>query len=154
MVASKPSRIHSFTGDYRFLSNFYRSVVMHDGIVYSTVEHAFQAAKTLDFKERWSISELGEPGSAKRAGRKVDLRPDWEASKGRVMTELVFHKFTFYRDLRRKLLATGEALLIEGNTWHDNYWGDCTCVKCQDTPGENVLGQILMDARETLRDLS
>ena len=144
-----PTRIKQFKGDSRFLSNFYPAQVDHDGITYPTVEHAFQAAKTLDFGHRWRISKLGSPGAAKRAGRRVTLRPDWETAKGIIMLELVLQKFT-RPALRQQLLSTAEAELIEGNWWHDNYWGDCSCEDC-DQPGKNLLGKILMDVRNILR---
>jgi len=49
------------------------------------------------------------------------------------------------------LLATLDAELIEGNAWHDNFWGDCFCEKCRDIEGLNVLGNILMRIREELQ---
>ncbi len=145
-----PTRIKQFKGGSRFLSNFYPAQVDHDGITYPTVEHAFQAAKTLDFGQRWLIAKMGSPSAAKRAGRKITLRPDWETAKNTIMLELVLQKFTRRLDLRQQLQATAEAELIEGNWWHDNYWGDCSCEDC-DQPGKNVLGKILMDVRNILR---
>jgi hypothetical protein len=137
--------INEFSGEYRWLSNFWACKVSHDGILYSSVEHAFQAAKTLDFAKRWEISQLEKPGEAKRAGRQVVLRPDWEQIKDRVMMELVLHKFAFNADLKHKLLATGNIPLVEGNTWNDTYWGICL------GKGENKLGRILMAVRDRLR---
>jgi hypothetical protein len=55
-------------------------------------------------------------------------------------------------ELREWLVATYPIPLVEGNYWHDNYWGDCSCNKCQATPGINKLGKMLMDLRERLRD--
>jgi hypothetical protein len=40
-------------------------------------------------------------------------------------------------------------MLIEGNWWHDNFYGSCTCNKCVNK-GENNLGKILMKIREEL----
>ena len=137
--------VKEFQGEFRFLSNFYPSLLTHDGIKYPTVEHAYQAAKTLDFAKRWEISQLDTPGKAKRAGKQVVLRPDWNDIRGRVMGELIVLKFTFNLELRKKLLATEHAQLTEGNTWGDTYWGICK------GKGENVLGQILMMVRGLLR---
>ena len=95
--------------------------------------------KTLDIEERKEIAALDTPGRAKRAGRKVHLRADWEEIKENVMLEL-----------KEKLLATGAQCLVEGNTWHDNIWGSCSCDKCQ-RQGQNKLGQILMRVREQMR---
>ena len=143
--------IDRFVGPQRFLSNFFESKVWHDGVVYPTVEHAFQAAKTLDFEERRRISRLDSAGKAKRAGRNVELRSDWNRVKEAIMFELVLQKFTFWPELKHKLLSTGELPIQEGNTWHDNFWGNCTCVKCRDIPGRNRLGHILMYVRGILR---
>lgn len=149
-MGDTPTRIKQFKGEARFLSNFFPAQVYHDGIEYPTVEHAFQAAKTLNFEMRWSMSKLDSPSAAKRAGKGLTLRPDWETAKYIIMIELVLQKFSSHPELRQQLLATAEAELIEGNWWHDNYWGDCSCENC-DQPGENVLGRILMTVRNTLR---
>lgn len=133
--------IDSFDGEFRFLSNFFPCVIWHDGIRYPTLEHAFQAAKTLDFAERWRISQLDTPGQAKRAGRNVQLRPDWLQVRRMVMQELLIQKFVLNAELRQRLKATGNARLIEGNTWGDTYWGVCRGV------GENHLGYLLMALR-------
>ena len=136
--------IDEFTGVNRFLSNFYASMVIHDGIKYPTVEHAYQAAKTLDFAERWRISQLPYPGDAKKAGRRVKLRPDWEKVKRMIMQELLIQKFILNPGLKKKLLDTGNAELIEGNYWGDTFWGACK------GEGKNHLGQLLMAVRRML----
>lgn len=136
--------IAEFRGEHRFLSNFYPAEISHDGITYPTTEHAFQAAKTLDFGERWEISQLPTPGDAKRAGKGVQLRPDWEQVKEQIMLELVILKFASHVELREKLLATGQAQLIEGNVRGDEYWGVCN------GKGLNALGSILMLVRSQL----
>lgn len=61
------------------------------------------------------------------------------------MHDLVLRKFTAHPDLTELLLVTGDAELIEGNTWGDTTWGVCR------GKGENLLGKILMAVRETLR---
>jgi predicted NAD-dependent protein-ADP-ribosyltransferase YbiA (DUF1768 family) len=53
-------------------------------------------------------------------------------------------------EFRVKLLATGDEELMEGNTWHDNTWGNCVCAKCQNTPGRNMLGMLLMELRQEI----
>lgn len=138
------SKIDSFSKEYEFLSNFYSQEITYDGIKYPTNEHAFQAAKTLDLEERKVISSLPTPGQAKRAGRRVSLRPDWEEVKFDVMKEIVILKF-INPALKEKLLATGDSELIEGNTWNDRCWGVCNGV------GQNNLGRILMEVRELLK---
>lgn len=156
-TAHVPQRIDEFDGEHGFLSNFSPAVICFDGIWYPTVEHAYQAAKTLDFQQRWEISKLPTPGQTKRAGRRLDLRPDWERRVGDypvkhlIMHELVLQKFARNPRLRQQLVDTGFATLVEGNYWHDQYWGDCTCAQHRDTPGQNQLGAILMQVRNRLR---
>jgi ribA/ribD-fused uncharacterized protein len=141
--------IDKFDGDYAFLSNFYEAPCKFEGEVYPTVEHAFQAAKTLDLDERKRIAKAETPGQAKRMGRNVSLRADWEDIKTDVMRECLISKFS-HPVLKMQLLATDEEELIEGNYWHDTCWGICSCEKCNGK-GENRLGKILMEVRTLYR---
>jgi hypothetical protein len=141
--------IVSFTGDMRFLSNFYRVQVQLDGVVYNTVEHAYQAAKTELITVRNDIWMCSTPGQAKRIGARVKLRPDWENIKYVVMSGLVRQKFTKHRDLLSKLRDTYPAQLIEGNTWGDREWG--AVYNKGVWVGKNMLGKILMQIREEYR---
>ena len=136
--------IDTFKDEYFFLSNFYKCDVHYDGIKYKNSEAAFQAAKTLNLTMRKKISNYN-PSEAKKEGRRLLLRPDWEESKDRIMEEIVRAKFKQNPELKSKLLATGSATLIEGNTWKDIYWGTCQ------GKGENKLGKILMKIREELQ---
>ena len=142
--------IKNFEGEYAFLSNFYFSPMIIDNVVYTTNEHYFQAMKSLNPKERQAIVLAPTPGKAKRLGRKVSLRKDWEDIKEEVMLTGLRHKFS-NPELRKKLLATGNEELIEGTTWHDNYWGICDCEACSGQ-GKNRLGKLLMQVREELAD--
>ena len=136
--------IDSFQGDFEFLSNFYPSPIVgkDDEILYPTVEHYFQAHKTLNLEERQRIANASSPGLAKRAGRAVNLRKDWEKVKVNIMSEALELKFED-EELKQKLIATGDAKLVEGNRWHDNYWGNCSCPKCKNIVGMNKLGVLL-----------
>ena len=136
--------IDKFTGKYRFLSNFYPARVTYGGVTYSTVEHAYQASKTLDIPERVLISAMPTPGNAKREGRHVTLRPDWENVKLVIMEELLQQKFAI-PELRKALLDTGNSILIEGNNWGDSFWGTYHGI------GANHLGKLLMKIREELK---
>lgn len=137
--------IDSFRGPYQFLSNFYRHEISYDGVIYPTNEHAFQAAKTLDDGWRRAIIAATTPGEAKRLGREVPLRPDWDERKVILMTTLNSIKFTSGTVLAKQLTATDGHELIEGNRWHDQFWGDCYCGRTRcGVPGRNMLGKILM----------
>ncbi len=136
------AQIHVFSGEYRFLSNFWPALVMLDGMAFPTVEHAYQAAKTNDMIERRRISALATPGQAKRAGRELHLDSDWDGErKEAVMLDLLRQKFSIPK-LREMLLATGDRDLIEGNTWGDTFWGVCRGT------GQNNLGKLLMRVRD------
>lgn len=139
--------IKEFKGEHAFLSNFFPCYVHLKlaGELYTTVEHAFQAAKTLDAHQRYLIRTSATPVAAKRRGRGVELRPGWEGMKRFVMACLVRQKFEA-PELRRRLLDTGLVPLEEGNTWNDTYWG----VDLATGEGENHLGRILMRVRDEI----
>lgn len=134
--------IDDFSGKNHFLSNFFMAEVVYEGMTYPSSEHAYQAAKTLDNQERERISQLLTPALAKKAGKHVDLRADWEQVKIPIMTEIVRDKFVRHPELKQRLLDTGDALLVEGNWWHDTFWGVCN------GRGRNYLGKILMQIRD------
>lgn len=143
--------IFLFKDEYNFLSNFYylKNPINWIYHKFDTVENAYQATKCMlksDIDMFCNIS----PGKAKRLGRKIIIRSDWENIKIDVMTELVRLKFQNNLSLKNKLLETNNLKLIEGNTWHDNFWGSCYCSKCGNN-GKNHLGKILMMIRNELR---
>ena len=147
-------RIDSFQGQYRFLSNFSPTTTIVDryGITYRTAEHAYQAGKTEDSWERKQIAAVRTAGEAKRLGRHLTLPLDWDERRHTVMRMVLVAKFSD-PDLARLLIETGDAELVEGNNWHDQFWGDCVCGRMScDTPGENWLGQHLMHLRDELRN--
>lgn len=135
--------IREFRDEYFFLSNFYNAPVTWEGITYRNNEAAFQAAKCIDVRDRAKFSQL-DASSAKRLGRQIPLRSDWEKIKFIVMQEICFAKFTQNPHLRAKLIATGSQYLEEGNTWGDRIWGTV------DGQGQNMLGKILMGVRAKL----
>ena len=143
--------IDKFENEYAFLSNFYPSPVQENGITYPTIEHYFQAQKTTVPFERVAIANAATPGQAKREGRRITLRKDWERVKDDVMLQGLRLKFAI-PELAEKLLTTGDAELVEGTTWHDNIWGNCSCPQCEDIPGENRLGKLLMQVREEIKN--
>ena len=138
------NRIDSFQEEYRFLSNFYSSPIWYPGIKYPTAEHAYQAQKCQTLDDRKAIALLETPGQAKRHGKTVVLRENWEQMKLGVMLDVVRAKFYQNAELHQKLLDTGDAILVEGNTWGDTFWG------MVDNQGQNWLGRILMLVRSDL----
>jgi hypothetical protein len=139
-------RIDSFSGRYRFLSNFWPTPLRGPAGNVLTVEHQFQAAKCTNTADYLSVLSATTPGEAKHLGRAVRLRADWDKVSYNVMQSLVVAKFTD-PDLAARLAGTWPARLIEGNTWHDNQWGVCFCGRC-DGVGGNDLGRILENVRE------
>lgn len=141
--------IDCFDGEFAFLSNFYEHPIQYKGIVYPTNEHFFQAMKSLKEDERKMIAAAPTPGKAKRLGRSITLRADWEKVKYDVMLLGLRLKFCDI-ELREKLRKTGDEMLIEGNYWHDNTWGDCSCDACKERSGRNMLGKLLMQVRNEI----
>lgn len=133
--------IDRFTGEYYFLSNFYETSVLYSDLLFENAEAAFQSAKC---PERMGEFCHLKPSAAKRLGRRVKRRSDWDEVKDHVMYEVCKAKFTQNDGLKHKLKDTGDAILIEGNTWGDRIWGVCNGV------GENRLGRILMQIRDEL----
>jgi len=135
--------IDKFDGKYSFLSNFYNHMVVYNGMVFSNNETAFQAQKTFDkdVQRRFMYLPADE---AKKLGRKLDLRNDWEQVKDKIMEDIVRAKFNDSY-MKQFLLSTGNEELIEGNWWNDTYWGVCN------GKGQNKLGKILMKIREELQ---
>ena len=135
--------IRQFRGDFFFLSNFYNCPVAYKQLTYTNNEAAFQAQKCVSDTERIQFTKLS-PSEAKRLGRRVSLRKDWEDVKVSIMEEVVRAKFTQNAELADKLLATGDAHLEEGNTWGDRVWGTVNDI------GANQLGIILMKIRDEI----
>ncbi len=136
--------ITEFRGKHFFLSNFYQAPVVYQGVLFDNNEAAFQAAKC---PERMHEFCGLTPNHAKRLGRQVKLRSDWETVKYDVMYQVCLAKFEQNPELMAKLVQTGDAELIEGNTWGDRVWG----VDLYRGIGENHLGKILMRIRDELR---
>jgi len=140
-----------FRGKWTKLSNYSACTVWFEGHIYTSVEHAYQAQKSTDPAVQKVIREAPTPAVAKRMARALPLREDWEEVKYGLMLELVRQKFCQEPE-RSILLATGYEHLIEGNWWHDNVWGNCSCGPCESIVGQNALGTILMLVRDELRD--
>ena len=134
-----------FNGEYRWLSNFYPVKILYEGFSYPSVEHAYVAAKTIDPNKRRLISNM-TAGYAKKYGRQIQIRDDWDDVKSEIMFGLLAEKFS-QKKFINLLLSTNNMYLEETNTWGDTYWGVCNGV------GENQLGKMLMNIRSTLQEM-
>ena len=105
-------------GRYGCFSNFYNTDVEFSGVHYTSAEAAFQAQKCADDSIKSEFSSL-TPAEAKRKGRHVPLRHDWD-----------------------------EELVEDTTSWHDNIWGNCGCPRCRNIHGQNLLGKALMQVRD------
>ena len=108
------NKISSFRGDFSFLSNFYNVPIEYGGIKYQNNEAAFQAQKCADTKDKERFSNISG-AEAKRLGRRVSLREDWEKVKVSVMTDIVHEKFRQHPDLANTLSATRHDLCGGGH---------------------------------------
>lgn len=142
--------ILSFRDEHRFLSNFFASPIYFEKETWPTVEHLYQSLKISNMETRRSIRLLRTPAEAKRLGRVAVLRDNWELIKLQEMYKAVCLKFQQNDRLAKMLLETGSAKLVEGNYWHDNFWGNCSCSRCENIQGENNLGLILMNVRSII----
>jgi ribA/ribD-fused uncharacterized protein len=141
--------INDFRGPNHFLSNFFRHPVRIGGDVFPTAEHAYQVLKCVDERDRAWVLESESPLEAKRRGRKIRVVEYWADMRVLTMEQVLGAKFAD-RVLADRLVATHPHTLVEGNTWHDDYWGDCHCGRCS-VDGENQLGVLLMQLRDELR---
>lgn len=136
---------------YRVFSNFEPCTIRYGGLIYPSVEAAFQAQKTLDENERLEFTRL-TASQAKKKGRTLKLRDDWEDVKVQVMYDLCLEKFRYESELKDLLLETGDEEIVENTTaWHDNIWGNCDCLKCSGIIGQNLLGKVLMRVRDDIK---
>ena len=161
--------ITSFTGEHAFLSNFASSPIRHDGHVYLTAEHLYQARKCWVPADAAAIRLKATPAQAKQFGRRAQIVPNWEQVKRPTMLRIVLAKFEQNRDLAERLDATWGRTLVEGNTWGDRCWGAVeyngrgdrwstklpiwqTADAYVTLAGHNWLGRILMFVREVLHE--
>jgi ribA/ribD-fused uncharacterized protein len=155
--------ILEFKNEYDWLSNFAPCKFVHLNSEYESTESFYQAWKFAATDEvqvesnnvliwvnaREFVSKL-PANKAKQAGRKAKLCWNWDTIRVEVMKTALEYKFIHNLHYRSLLKATGNAKLVEGNWWHDNFWGDCSCEKCKGIPGTNMLGKLIMNIREGL----
>ena len=139
--------IDSFSGEFHFLSNFSRSSFCLHGYAYPTVEHYFQALKMTNEVDFQRVRESYTPGDAKRLARSLPKRAFWDQMKVDIMLCGLREKFKQNPSLKKRLLETGDEILVEGNTWNDTFWG------VYKGTGLNTLGVLLMQVRAELNEI-
>lgn len=151
-VQEQPAVIDRFAGSTHWLNNRSWHRAAYDGRIYMSVEHAYAAAKSTRDFDRSETGSIVAPQEAYEYGQRVPLRADWDT---RVRYEVMYTALAAkFRDaeLAAKLEATGDALLIDGVTNHDQHWSDCRCERHFEFPGANHLGRALMALRSSTRD--
>lgn len=136
--------ISQFVGPHEFLATSYPVDVRLDGVIYPSVEHALNAAKTLDPAEREKIREANSPQVATRIGLSVSPRPGWGQLRIPIMRDLLLQKYSF-PELADLLLLTDRAELVNGNIHGERFWGVCY------GKGGNWTGRLTTNIREQLR---
>lgn len=135
-----------FRKEYFFLSNFYEGKTFeYKGMKFTNGEAAFQSQKCISKQKEF---EMIKPDQAKRLGKNVPLRNDWEQVKDQIMYEVCYAKFSQDENLKNQLISTGDLELVEGNHHGDRIWGKTYCKKTMSWVGENKLGENLMKLRE------
>lgn len=156
------NKVKGFFGPYLWLSNFHLCEVQYEGLLYPSSEHAYMAAKSTDsnIRRKFIINPPIEgydgltllhgktlsPSDARKLGQTIKLRDNWEEIKYDTMLEVVFNKFLRNKDIRQKLIETGDKYLEETCYWKDTYWG-----VDYKLGGKNNLGRILMKVRECIK---
>lgn len=147
---------------FGFLSNYTEAPVTIEGELWRSTEFYYQAQKSENLEYREAIRNaknsdhakgIGSDPTRSRKSRKrswfkgrVDqMRADWHDIKLSLMVTAVRAKFGQNADLRAKLLATGDAEIVEDST-HDPFWGIG-----RNGDGPNWMGRVLMQVREELR---
>lgn len=141
--------VYGFFGPFRFLSNFHVVQIPYNGLVYPSTEAAYMSGKTHNLLTKKALANTKTtPSEARKIGRMLELREDWDDIRLQVMEEVNTIKYTQdtpeSKLLREMLLVTKPFVLVEANWWNDTFWGECKGV------GENNLGKILMKIRESL----
>jgi ribA/ribD-fused uncharacterized protein len=138
--------IVSFRKEYSFLSNFYKCSFVYKNIIFDSSERAFQWEKIESDSDKLLVLETKSTSEVKKLAGILKMRSDWESVKCNIMYEILLQKFS-NELLKKLLLDTIGHKLVEGNSWHDNFWGDCFCTRCKKKIGKNNLGFILQRVR-------
>lgn len=141
--------IKEFQDEYRWLSNFAPVKVEYGGMVFPSTENAYQAMKGISLAHAFKCTSC-DPSVSKKLGKICELRPNFDEIKLQLMYNLNLRKY-LNEKYKQLLLDTGDMNIVEGNYWHDNFWGDCYCPRCKNFKGENNLGIIIMKIRDIIR---
>lgn len=126
-----------FRNEYWFLSNMYPCKIRVNGLEFECAEACFQSFKTTDLELRKKFQKMNG-FEAKKFGKKVKLRPDWNDIRLEIMSRVIHAKFKQNDELGHKLAQISDEIeIVEDNKWHDTFWGRCNGI------GENHLGRIL-----------
>lgn len=143
-------------------SNWYMAPFEIDGFTYHSVEQYMMARKAMLFRdeERFvAILKAETPERCKRLGRDVTPYDDasWFAIARDVVREACLAKFRQNPDLKLDLLATGTRPIAEASPF-DRVWGigldaaEAVRTPMHKWPGRNLLGHVLMEVRQILRE--
>ena len=140
----KEIRFYRAIGRYGFLSNLFKRPIIFEGKEFSCSETAYQFGKARDpAVAEWIIS-APKPHLCAAAAHALfvfDVKPDWNNTKINRMKNVLNAKFTQHEDLKKRLLETGSAMLIEESNI-DAFWGIG-----KKGNGKNMLGILLMQVR-------
>ena len=148
--------------EYGEFSNWYSSPFVFEDFEYQHLEQYMMARKAKlfhDAKRYTRILRADSPRECKDLGREVaGFSEDiWNEEKFEIVKEGLREKFTQNPGLLKKLLATGERILVEASPL-DRIWGigldekNAKRTPPQDWPGENLLGKALMELRRELEN--
>ena len=143
-------RFYNYNDPYYEFTNFYRASIDIDDKIWLTSEHYFQAQKFIGTPYVEMVRNASTSREAFQMSRDANVskwcRSDWDQVKDNIMMKAILCKFMQHQDLGRKLVATGNKLLVE-HTTNDSYWGDGG-----DGSGLNKLGELLMKVRSKLQE--
>ena len=131
------------TGQYtsKVLYNTFYSDIKYKGLLYPSVENAYQAQKEPDQVKRMKYTRLST-SQAIYYGNRKRLSYNWLENRDKIMHELLEIKFQD-KHFREELLSSDLDDTIFYNTDHNNYWGFCTCEKCRNK-NQNKLKDMLI----------
>lgn len=141
--ADFPDMIDRFTGEYDFMSNRYACQFVWQGLRYSNAEAAFQSSKCAGETGRKVFCNCSADKAALK-GRDMVPDSDWENERLGIMESILTAKFEQNPSLMKRLVETGNMLLINGNNKKETFWG----IDLYSWQGENHIGKILMTIRD------